>query len=175
MSDCTGQGNDNGANMSGKVKGVQAQILKNNSLATFSPCASHTLNLAGEDAAGSSEEVSAFFGFINCLYKFVSASPEQWAIYKETTSCPLHSLSNTRRSARFDAVKPVAKHLPSVIEALSSILSRRSLSNDARAEAAGLREYFMSFDAIVLLTIWLKVLQCIDCRNVILQSGKISL
>lgn len=33
----------------------------------------------------------------------------------------------------------------------------------------------MSFDAIVLLTIWVKVLQCIDCRNVILQSGKISL
>lgn len=33
----------------------------------------------------------------------------------------------------------------------------------------------MSFDAIVLLTVWLKVLQSIDNRNVILQSGKISL
>lgn len=33
----------------------------------------------------------------------------------------------------------------------------------------------MSFDAILLLTIWLKVLQSIDDRNAILQSGKISL
>lgn len=29
ISDCRGQGYDNGANMSGKSKGVQAQILKN--------------------------------------------------------------------------------------------------------------------------------------------------
>lgn len=33
----------------------------------------------------------------------------------------------------------------------------------------------MSFDAIVLLTIWVKVLQSIDDRNVILQSGKMSI
>ncbi|KAL6456301.1 hypothetical protein MHYP_G00348440 [Metynnis hypsauchen] len=48
LQECRGQGYDNGANMSGKVKGVQAQILKVNPLATFSPCASHTLNLAGD-------------------------------------------------------------------------------------------------------------------------------
>lgn len=33
----------------------------------------------------------------------------------------------------------------------------------------------MSFNAIVLLAVWVKVLQCIDDRNVYLQSGKISL
>ncbi len=42
ISDCRGQGYDNGANMLGKSKGVQAQILQKNNLATFSPCASHT-------------------------------------------------------------------------------------------------------------------------------------
>ena len=175
ISDCRGQGYDNGANMSGKVKGVQAQILKTNNLATFSACASHTLNLTGVHAAGSSEEVSTFFGFINCLYRFVSASPHRWAIYKQATGCSVHSLSDTRWSARIDAVKPIAKHLPSVIEALGKILSTCSLTNDARAEAVGLQKYFMTFDAIVLLTIWVKVLHAIDQRNVILQSGKISL
>lgn len=160
IGDCRGQGYDNGANMSGKVKGVQAQLIKTNNLATFSPCASHTLKLAGVHAAGSSDEVSNFFGFINCLYKFVSASPERWAIYKESTGCSLHSLSDTPWGARIDAIKPLAKHLPNVIEALTSILSTCSLSNDAGAEAVGLRKYFMSFDAIVLLTIWLKVMHC---------------
>ncbi len=175
ISDCRGQGYDNGANMSGKINGVQAQILQKNYLATFSPCASHTLNLVGVHAAGSSPEVSTFFGYINRLYSFVSASPERWAIYKDNVGCSLHSLSDTRWSARIDAVKPVAKHLPDVIEALSAILSTCSLSNEARAEAFGLRKYFSSFDAIVLLTIWVKVLQFIDDRNIILQSGKISL
>lgn len=33
----------------------------------------------------------------------------------------------------------------------------------------------MTFNAIVLLTVWLKVLQCIDNRIVVIQSGKISL
>lgn len=37
IGDCRHQGCDNGANMSGRVKGVQAQILKRNHLATFSP------------------------------------------------------------------------------------------------------------------------------------------
>ena len=44
IADCCGKGYDNGANMSGKVKGIQANILQNNPLATYSPCASHSLN-----------------------------------------------------------------------------------------------------------------------------------
>ena len=175
IGDCRGQGYDNGANMSGNIKGVQAQILKKNKLATYSPCASHTLNLVGVHAAQSSPEVSTFFGCINRLYTFVSGSPERWAIYKEQTGCSLHRLSDTRWSARIEAVKPVAKHLPSVLKSLDSIVMTCSLTSEARSEANGLRKYFMSFDAVVLLTVWLKVLQSIDNRNVILQSGKISL
>lgn len=64
-------------------------------------------------------------------------------------------------------MKPIAKHLPSVIEALGKILSTCSLINDARAEARGLQKYIMTFDAIVLYTIWVKVLHAIDQRNVI--------
>lgn len=37
LKDYRGQGYDNGANMSGKVKGVQAEILKANPLAKYSP------------------------------------------------------------------------------------------------------------------------------------------
>ena len=73
------------------------------------------------------------------------------------------------------AVRPVAIHLPRVIEALASILSTCSLANNAWADGVSVKNYFQSFEAIVLLTIWVKLLQCIDNRNVILQSGKISL
>lgn len=150
-------------------------MLKKNNLATYSPCDSHTLNLVSVHAAESSSEVSTFFGCINHLYTFVSASSERWAIYKEQTGCSLHHLSDTRWSARIEAVKPVAKHLPSVIKALDSIVMTCSLTSEARSEANGPRKFLMSFDAIVLLTVWLKVLQSIENRNVILHSGKISL
>uniref|UniRef100_A0A3B1IJ48 TTF-type domain-containing protein n=1 Tax=Astyanax mexicanus TaxID=7994 RepID=A0A3B1IJ48_ASTMX len=175
LQECRGQGYDNGANMSGKVKGVQAQILKANPLATFSPCATHTLNLVGVHAAESCPEVATFFGSVNRLYNLFSASPERWAILKEKTGCSLHRLSDTRWSARIAAVRVVAAHLPSILEALECVLATCSLTSEAKSEANGLINYFKTFDAIVLLTVWVKILQCIDNRNVILQAGDISL
>lgn len=86
--DCRRKGYENGANMSGKIKGIQAQILKKNKLATYSPCPSHTFNLVGVHAAQSSPEVSTFYGCINGLYTFLSG--------KEQTGCSLHCLSDTR-------------------------------------------------------------------------------
>jgi hypothetical protein len=47
--------------------------------------------------------------------------------------------------------------------------------NEVKSEVTGLRSYFTSFKAIVLLTVWKKILQSIEDRNIILQSGKITL
>lgn len=41
ISDCRGQSFDNGSNMSGKIKGVQARIIEMNKLARFIPCSAH--------------------------------------------------------------------------------------------------------------------------------------
>ncbi|XP_031755183.1 uncharacterized protein LOC116409794 [Xenopus tropicalis] len=55
------------------------------------------------------------------------------------------------------------------------IISSRRLTNDAHSEAVGLYNYFSSFRAILLATFWLKVLQCFDERNKILQSRSVSM
>jgi hypothetical protein len=68
----------------------------------------------------------------------------------------------------------VATHLPSIIKALDMLLATCSLTNAAKSEAKGLKSYFMSFKAIFLLTFWVKVLQCIENRSLILQTGNIS-
>ena len=52
ISDCRGQGYDNGANMKGCNKGVQARIFEINKRAFFVPC--HNLNLLLSDMANSS-------------------------------------------------------------------------------------------------------------------------
>ncbi|KAF0709894.1 zinc finger MYM-type protein 1-like, partial [Aphis craccivora] len=59
--DSTAQGYDNGANMTGQYKGVQARILKQNSRAFFMPCAAHRLNLVLGDTAKSSVRAVHFF------------------------------------------------------------------------------------------------------------------
>ncbi|KAK6481103.1 zinc finger MYM-type protein 1 [Huso huso] len=174
IADCRGQGFDNGANMSRKVRGVQACISEKNSLATYSPCASHSLNLAGVHAVETCPEIATFFGCINRLYVLFSGSPERWAVLKEKTSS-LHRLSETRWSARIEAIRPVAKHLPSIIASLDSIIESSKLSNEAMSEAKGLKSYFKSFTAIVLATFWVKVLQSFEERNLLLQSAGISL
>ncbi|XP_004209645.3 zinc finger MYM-type protein 1-like [Hydra vulgaris] len=57
MIDCRGQSYDNGSNMSGQYKGAQAEIIKENQLAIYSPCACHSLNLCGVHAAECCAEV----------------------------------------------------------------------------------------------------------------------
>lgn len=128
IQDCRGQEYDNGANMSGK--------------AAYSPCSSHTLNLVGVHSAQTNIPVSNFFGNIDGLYTFVSGSPERWAIFKNTTGCSLHQLSDSHWTAWIDAVRPVAKHLPSVNEALESILSTCSRTGKAKNVNVNLRPLY---------------------------------
>ncbi|GBN74433.1 hypothetical protein AVEN_240129-1 [Araneus ventricosus] len=58
LKNCRGQSYDNGANMAGKYQGVQSRISESNPSAKFVPCAAHTLNLDGVNAATAVDEVA---------------------------------------------------------------------------------------------------------------------
>ncbi|XP_065639578.1 zinc finger MYM-type protein 1-like [Hydra vulgaris] len=77
---CRGQGYDNGSNMKGLVKGAQARVLQHYPLATYSPCACHSLNLC---AAECCPQVITFFGIVQKLYNIFSSSPQRWEILKK--------------------------------------------------------------------------------------------
>lgn len=62
--DCRGQAYDNGANMKGKNKGVQARLLQINPRALFVPCGAHTLNLVLDDASKASTDAMNYFGIL---------------------------------------------------------------------------------------------------------------
>lgn len=55
------------------------------------------------------------------------------------------------------------------------VLASCSLTIEAKSEVKGLISYFKTFDDIVLLTVWVKILQCIENRSFILQAGNIPL
>jgi len=96
--DCHGQTYDNASNMLGRYTGMQAHLRKVNTLAFYIPCMAHSLNLVGVSAVDCCIEAVSFFGFVQSLYTFFSASTHCWAILKDkldTKGYVLKSLSNT--------------------------------------------------------------------------------
>ncbi len=118
---CRGQGYHNGSNMSGCYRGVQALILEKNPQAISAPCSAHALNLCGVHAVEVAPEIKSFFGNVERLYKLISSSLVRWKILKETTCVSLHSLSDTRWSARIDAISVFLKNHIKMLEMESNI------------------------------------------------------
>nr|XP_012561392.2 zinc finger MYM-type protein 1-like [Hydra vulgaris] len=133
MIDCRGQGYDNGSNMSGQYKGAQAEIIKENQLAIYSSCACHSLNLCGVHAAECCAEVINFFCVVQKTYNLFSSRPQRWQIFKENIGCSLHSMSDTRWSARVESVKPFAEHIPGLKSAIQDI-KKLNLTAETRSD-----------------------------------------
>ena len=106
MKNCRGQSYDNAANMSGKYNGLQARVKEINKFADYVPCAAHSLNLVGVEAASVVPDVISYFGVVQQLYVFFSASPHRWNLLNQHAKLPLSvkGLSQTRWSSRYDAV-----------------------------------------------------------------------
>lgn len=98
-----------------------------------------------------------------------SGSPQRWEILKKNIECSLHKLSDTRWSARIDAVKPFANHLPGLECALEE-LSKLKLTSETRADLNGILQYVRTFECLLMGSIWFKILSTINERSVILQA-----
>ena len=168
IQDCRAQAYDNGANMSEKYNGAQRHILDNNALCLFSPCGCHSLNLCGVDAAACNNEAVTFFGVVQTVYNLFSCSPTLWEILLQNIGSSLHSLSETRWTARVASVRPFAAHLPGIESALRQLLTL-NLTPKTRYEINGAITYLTSFTCIVMASVWLKVLIMIDYRNQVIQ------
>jgi len=117
IQNCRGQSYDNASNMSGIYSGLQARIKEVNPLSEYIPCAAHSLNLVGLSAAESNRAAVNFFGFLQDLYNFFSASTHRWTVLKSKIPAGMDvkvpkSLSQTRWSARADACSALEKGYP---------------------------------------------------------------
>ncbi|XP_004207829.3 zinc finger MYM-type protein 1-like [Hydra vulgaris] len=107
-----GQGYDNGANMKGVRKGVQNRILEKYPRAFYVPCACHSLNLVGNDAASSTRETTFFFSIVQELYTFFSGSTKRWEVLKKYVSqLTLKPLSATRDAETKVKARGLAKNI----------------------------------------------------------------
>ena len=143
--------------------------------AFYAPCSAHTLNLCGVHAVEVAPEIKLFFGNVQKLYNLFSGSPSRWKILKDTAGISLHSLSQTRWSARIDAIRPLVKNHNKMLEALSKLQTELDLPGEAYSDSEYLIEWMKSFEYILMATFWFKALQCIDDVNKILQYADISI
>lgn len=175
IEDCRGQGYDNGSNMAGIYKGVQARVKELNPLAYFVPCSAHSLNLVGTNALSKSLAAKLLLGQVQNLYNFFSKSTIRWATLLKHAKITMKSQSNTRWSAKARAVSAVAEQFQGIYEALCDLVSSDSTNAETLAEAEVQLNQIYNFRFLLGITIWEKILRRIDCVNITLQKSDISL
>ncbi|GBP54047.1 hypothetical protein EVAR_85350_1 [Eumeta japonica] len=152
IKDCRGQSYDNASNMSGKYSGLQTRIKEKCEFATFVPCAGHSLNLVGVHAAG-----------WNMLTEHLGSKKV------------VKSLSQTRWSARADAVSALHGGYKRIIEALITIANDTEQARETRNEALSLSRKMRNLEFIILTEIWSSILERIDKTSNYLQKETITL
>ena len=175
ITNCRGQGYDNGANMRGCNRGVQSRILQTESRAFFMPCGCHSLNLVLCDMAKSCTAAMTFFGVIQKIYVLFSASTQRWTILqKHTTGLSVKADCDTRWEAKVNSVKAVRYQIGQIYDALVEVADT---TNDpkSRAEAMSLANTMKTFTFLVSLVIWYEILVQVNVTSKILQEKNIQL
>lgn len=180
--DCRGQSYDNASNMSGKYQGTQ-QIIKNEcSEAEYIPCMAHSLNLVGKCAAESCPAAVSLFALIQKLYSFLVASTYRWRRHREVLGTNKDKklkvdkkLSDTRWSARADAVAALSRAHKENITVLEELSSDQNQPAETRAEASGLLKGLKKTETVILLEVWDTVLERFQSVSIQLQKSGLSL
>jgi hypothetical protein len=139
--------------MSGTYNGLQTRIKQLNPLATFVPCAGHSLQLVGSVAAESSDESIAFFGIRTTAIHFFSSCTRRWEIllskFKTDSASPvLKTLSKPRLSARADASKALHKSYHEIVSALTEIGSYEGQTKDVIVEK------LKNLETVIMICFW---------------------
>lgn len=176
---CRGQSYDNANNMSGSYTGLQRRILDINNLASFFPCAAHSLCLIGKNAAAKNSKAADFFNFLENLYLFFARAPARWEKLLSALSANelvLKRTTGTRWSAKYAAIKALRTSYMKVVGLLVDFTSEvSSLTAEHKSTARSLLKKLIKLQTIFLLFFWEKVLNQIDKTSQVLQKSNLDL
>ncbi|CAG9822154.1 unnamed protein product [Phaedon cochleariae] len=172
-----GQSYDNAANMSGTYNGVQARFKSINRFADYIPCSAHSLNLVGAEAVKLIPEVVDYFGILQLLYVFFSASPHRWN--KVSTIAKLQyllkSLSLTRWCAHYEAVRALKFGYDDILKTSKHIYLDETEKTDCRNEAKKLYKKLIKLEYAMLTVIWERVLERFNKVSTKLQNPSLNI
>ena len=148
---CRSQCYDNAAIMSGHVSGVQKRIIDKNHFATYNNCDNHSLNLVGFHAAREDPIMVTFFGSIQTMYVFFSNSTQRWEKLKEAVHVVVKSESETRWSARVEAVIPINNQLAEMVKLYHSFIDDQNQSNETKNETKQIVNRMLTYEFLFLV------------------------
>ena len=133
---------DGAATMSGIKNGVQQKLKSLAPQAFFIWCCCHNLNLPLVSSAQQIRNIKIFFGIVQKIYTFITASPKRNTIFTGTQEGlkqvkRLKALSDTRWSSRSESLQAIYDLYPCIVKTLEII---QQTDNDAliASEADGL-------------------------------------
>lgn len=115
--------------MNGVHKGLSTRMEECSPFGIYVHCYGHVLNLALQDTVTQTEPLRNALGTIQALYNFLEASPKRHALFSDTEvqgedlKLTLKSLSTTRWSCRWEAVKVVFGQMERIVKALLTLSS----------------------------------------------------
>ncbi|XP_066941102.1 zinc finger MYM-type protein 1-like [Macrobrachium rosenbergii] len=171
--DCRSQCYDNAAVMSGHKSGVQQRLVTVNPKTIYVNCNNHSLNLAGVRSASHEVVMVTFFGTVQAVYVFFSRSIYRWERLKKNLPISVKAESETRWSARADAVRPIHENVGDLVQLLETIGSHLN-KTDTRSEATQLLSRILTFDFFAVQSFWNILLTKIDRVQKRLQDPKLN-
>ena len=141
LENIVGKAFDGAANMNGIYKGLSTRMKECSPYAIYVHCYGHLLNLALQDTMKEIEPLRNALGNIQSLYNFLEASPKRHALFSdvedenEKYKQTLKSLSVTRWSCRWVAVKSVYDQIERIVKTLLELSSNKDSKTytDSRA------------------------------------------
>jgi hypothetical protein len=142
----------------------------------------HSLNLSGNAAAEIlCVQAVTFFGVVQKLYVFLSASTSRWNVLTEKlktaegSSTVPKRLSETRWSARADALNSLISNYHVYIEVLQQIAGDALQKKATQAEAESITKALTKLETGFLTAFWSCVLNRTNMTSKLLQSEKADL
>ena len=148
--------------MAGHISGLQQRICARNHRALFLNCDNHSLNLAGLHSAKQDPIVVTFFGTIEKIYTFFSASTLRWEELENVLPLVVKRECETRWSSRAEAVKAISIGLDELVGLLEKLFDDTIVTHDTRSEAQILLAAILKFEFFVLLQFWNTILGKLD-------------
>ena len=158
-------------------KGLATRMKECSPLVVYVHCYGHLLNLALQDSMTSIESARNALGTVQKLYTFLEASPKRHRIFQDLEieedhiNLTLKSLSATRWSCRWEAVRAVVEQITRIVQALISCSDDRDPTTYTDSNA--LLNSICDFNFVFGLLLLRVVLSNTDSLSKYLQSKNI--
>ncbi|XP_070403865.1 zinc finger MYM-type protein 1-like [Nothobranchius furzeri] len=170
-----GQTYDGAANMSGHLSGLQAQIRREQPLATFVHCGPHCVNLVTQAACTSTPVIRDALQWVHELGCLFAQSGKCKTIFKDIciskkgSFTSIKPLCATRWTVRIPAIRAVLTQYESILAALEEMAST-NLTDSTASKANGLLDRLEKGNTILGLLLGQEILMMLEDLNLSLQA-----